>query len=82
LGRESTKAEREIAYNRRKIITAYEQSGLNPQQFVECYQCDSFLPEVKAQLGRWAYLKDRRRFYDTWLCVLISSLVLLALSTI
>jgi hypothetical protein len=62
-----TEAEREIACNRHKVIAAFEQSGLNSQDFIELYQHDDFLPEIKTALGRWAYLKDRRRFYDYWL---------------
>ncbi|MDR2783179.1 MAG: hypothetical protein LBB48_04975 [Treponema sp.] len=62
---ECTEAEREIVRNRQKVITAFEQSGLNVRQFVESYRRDEFLPEVKARLGRWAKLEDQRRFYDS-----------------
>jgi hypothetical protein len=65
--KDCSQTEQDIAYNRRKIITAYEESGLNAQQFVEVYQQDDFMPEVKERLGRWGYLKDWRRFYETWL---------------
>jgi hypothetical protein len=64
---ECAEAEREIARNRREVIAAYEQSGLNVRRFVERYNHDDFLPEIKDRLGRWAYLKDSRRFYDSWL---------------
>jgi hypothetical protein len=65
-----TEAELEIARNRQKIIAAYEatkQNGLNSKLFVSLYNEGKILPEVKAALGDWGYLKDWRRFYDTWL---------------
>jgi hypothetical protein len=68
--KQCSEAELEIARNRQKIITAYEaakQTGLNTKQFVDLYNEGTILPEVKAALGDWGYLKDWRRFYDTWL---------------
>jgi hypothetical protein len=65
-----TEAELEIARNRQKIIAAYEAAkltGLNTKQFVDFYNEGKVLPEVKATLGDWGYLKDYHRFYDTWL---------------
>ncbi|MDR2392922.1 MAG: hypothetical protein LBD93_02020 [Treponema sp.] len=56
--------------HRQKIIAAYEaakQTGLNTKQFVDLYNQKKILPEVKAAIGDWGYLKDWRRFYDTWL---------------
>jgi hypothetical protein len=64
---ECSEGEREIARDRQEVIAAFEQSKLNVRQFIELYRHDDFLPEIKTRLGRWAYLKDARRFYDTWL---------------
>jgi hypothetical protein len=64
---ECTEAEREIARNRREVITAYEQSGLNSKQFVELYRHDDFLPEIKIALGRWGRIGTTAIFYQNWL---------------
>ncbi|MDR0707947.1 MAG: hypothetical protein LBF60_08770, partial [Treponema sp.] len=64
---ECTEAEREIARNRREVITAYEQSGLNSKQFVELYRHDDFLPEIKIALGRWGRIGATAIFYQNWL---------------
>jgi putative transposase len=66
-------AEQEIAHLRRKIIAAYEDerahNKVNVKTFIERYNSDEILPEVKEKLGRWGYLKDYRRFYGTWLAM-------------
>jgi putative transposase len=62
-----TEAEREIARNRQKVIAAFEHSGLTPQQFVELYQHDDFLTEIKARLGRWGHIGSTAIFYQNWL---------------
>jgi hypothetical protein len=64
--KDCTQAEQDIANNRQKIIRAYEESGLSAEQFVERYQQDDFMPEVKEKLGHRGRLKDFQRFYE-WL---------------
>jgi hypothetical protein len=62
-----TETERDIARNRQKIIDAYDGSGLSVKQFIEFYNDNLILPEVKERLGRWGHIGTTQVFYSNWL---------------
>ena len=62
-----TETEREIAFKRQKIIDAYSDSGLSVKQFVEYYNDNLILPEIKEHLGRWGTIGSTAMFYQNWL---------------
>ena len=62
-----TEAERDIALKRQKIIDNYSDSGLSVKQFVEFYNDNLILPEIKERLGRWGNIGSTAMFYQNWL---------------
>jgi hypothetical protein len=62
-----TEPERDIAFNRQKLINEYNDSGLTPKQFIEFYNQGLILPEVRERLGRWGLLNSPSVFYSHWL---------------
>ncbi|MHB9292657.1 hypothetical protein Holit_01759 [Hollandina sp. SP2] len=62
-----TEAEREIARNRQKIIDAYSNSGLSVKRFIELYNDNLAVPDIKERLERWGHIGSTAVFYQNWL---------------
>ncbi|MDR2247744.1 MAG: hypothetical protein LBE17_13920, partial [Treponema sp.] len=62
-----TETEREIAFNRQKIIDAYSDSGLSAKQFIELYNDNVIVSDIKERLGRWGHIGSTAVFYQNWL---------------
>jgi hypothetical protein len=56
-----------IAAARRKLIEAYNASGLSVPQFITVYENGIAVPELREQLGRWGNIHSASNFYENWL---------------
>ena len=56
-----------IAALRKKIVDAYNASGLKPKDFIAAYENGVILPEVRAELGKYGKLHTQSTFYSNWL---------------
>ena len=56
-----------IAAARRKLIEAYNASGLSVARFITAYENGVAVPELKEQLGRWGNIHSASNFYENWL---------------
>jgi hypothetical protein len=55
-----------IASARRKLIEAYNQSGLSVPQFITAYENGVAVPELRERLGRYGNIHTQSNFYE-WL---------------
>jgi transposase InsO family protein len=56
-----------IAALRRKLIEAYNASGLSVPQFISAYENGVAVPELRERLGRWGKIHSVSNFYENWL---------------
>ena len=56
-----------IAAARRKLIEAYNASGLSVARFITAYEAGVAVPELREQLGRWGNIHSVSNFYENWL---------------
>jgi transposase InsO family protein len=57
----------QIAALRKKIVDAYNASGLKAKDFIAAYENGVILPEARAELGKYGKLHTQSVFYSNWL---------------